>query len=176
VTEASPTPPEEVDWDGVTGDMARLILAQGEAHLRGQLQVAADADRRAMTFASIFVTMATAVLGATVAFYNVKSDKAALIGGIAAVLCGVAAAVLCVWTARPQGFHLPGNHPRLWWPVRKNDLVATIGGETENYQDRIDYNDRVLSKNSTIFMIGAILGVTAPAVGTLAWFIATRLS
>ncbi len=52
---------DDISWDGVTEEMARQILAQGESYLQAQLQTALASDQRSTTMASILVTVAAAV-------------------------------------------------------------------------------------------------------------------
>ncbi len=157
------------DWAKVEEGMARQILYQGETYMRAQLQVGLDADKRAMTLASILSAAATAVLAANIVYYNAKSDFGTLLTGFLVSAMMLVASGLCFWTARPRQFFLPGNHPEKWWAVATGKLSEEIGGETENYQDRIVHNDDVLRSNGRVLVTAISIAIAAPVCGIIFW-------
>ncbi len=52
-------------------------------------------------------------------------------------------------------------------------MVEAIGGESENYQERIDYNVNGIKRDSMFLKCGAAVGCTAPLAGLLTWFCLT---
>lgn len=162
---------ESLSWDGVSGDMARQIAQQGETFLQAQLQAGLAADQRAITIASIFVTFATAVLGAALAYWQQSNDWPLLMAGIAASAALSVGACYGFWAARPITFHFPGNHPAKWWPCRKTTLAIVLGGESENYQECIEHNEGCLQANAQALALGAKIATATPVLAGVAWFI-----
>lgn len=156
-------------WDNIPEDTARVILHQAETFMASQLQVALAADQRAVTAASVFIALATAILAATLAYWAGTNDLPILIGGI------LTTALLCIsafagfWAARPILFYFPGNHPANWWRCATYALSLSIGGELENYQERIQHNEGCLQANARILSRGARLAAAAPLVGLVGW-------
>ncbi len=50
-------------------------------------------------------------------------------------------------------------------------LVEAIGGEAENYQERIEYNTAAIRKSAKRLKVGAALGYAAPIAGFGIWLI-----
>ena len=156
--------------------MAQQILRQGEIFLNATLTVASSIDQRASTLASIFSASATAALAAAAAIHiSDKPDPILVLSAVAIAITWFIGAGLCVWVLLPTKYDLPGNHPQNWWrdEVRLGPLIEAIGGETENYQDKIDFNVAALKSDGLFLRMGTVTGCSAPAVGFLIWNILT---
>lgn len=163
--------PKVIDWADVDRAMAERILAQGETFMTAQLQAALAADSRATTMAGMFITLALAVIAGGVAWGEGASGRPHLIAGF---VCGglfLLAALRASWAARPIDFYFPGNQPSQWWPCRKGDLTAMLGGESENYEERIDYNQDRLSENQKAIRDAFVLAMLAPVLGAAVWLL-----
>ena len=159
---------EEIDWSSVTEPMARQILAQAQTYLQCQWQAGIAADQRAVTTASILITTSTAVTGGAIAYGTASHpDLNIVAAGFIAGWLLLLGAILCFWSARPEPFFSPGNEPSQWWPIRHEDLVKSIGGETENLQKHIEYNNKVLADRSRWFNYGVVAAVTAPLASSI---------
>jgi hypothetical protein len=163
--------PQSVDWSGVSEDMARQIFAQGETFMQAQLQAALAADSRATTTASIFVTLALAVLAGGLGYLDKAGGHpivvASLIaGGFLLIGSGFAA-----WAARPIDFYFPGNQPQQWFPGRKTALAIMLGGEAENYDARIAYNEAKLVANHRAIYAAFWFALASPVAGGIAWWV-----
>ena len=168
-----------MDWSTVSQDMAEKILGQGETFLQATLTVASGLDQRSATLAGIFSASATAALAASAAIQiNEPGDSALVYSGLAVAAMWFFGASLCVAALWPSKYHLPGNHPRNWWPesVSQRPMVEAIGGESENYQERIDYNVNGIKRDTNYLKSGAAVGCAAPLVGLLTWFSLTWAS
>jgi hypothetical protein len=86
------------------------------------------------------------------------------------------AAYRAAWAARPIDFYYPGNQPSQWWPNRHADLVGMLGGEAENYDERIEYNQERLTENQGAIKDAFALALVAPIVGAVVWLVATLIS
>ena len=161
-----------MDWSKVSQEMAEKILGQGETFLQATLTVASGLDQRSATLAGIFSASATAALGASAAIQISDNGNCALVyAGLAVAATWFLGALLCVAALWPSKYHLPGNHPRNWWAesVSERPMVEAIGGESENYQEKIDYNVNGLKWDSMFLKFGATVGCAAPLVGLIAW-------
>ena len=157
----------DLNWDGVSPEMAQQILHQGEIYLSAQLQTAIASDQRSTTSASVFVGFAAAILAASLAYWSNAEQVAVVTGGIATsvfLLCG---ACCHFHAARPSDFYFPGNHPEAWFGTRRRDLAVAIGGEAENYQFCIAQNEGVLSSNAEWYRRGSRFVLVAPIFGLL---------
>ncbi len=159
------------DWAGVSEEMARQILNQGELYLQGQVQLAIAADQRATTAASILASMATAVAAAFLAFADAFQDKAALAAGLTGAGFLLIAGCFAAWAARPVAFDLPGNHPDKWFDDRKDGLTQRLGRESESYQRRITHNDSVMAANKGWIIIAFGLALLAAPMSVLIWLL-----
>jgi hypothetical protein len=98
-------------------DVLAEVVREGEATLAAQLTVSMAADQRALAFASVVLTAATAALGGVGAIvYSDRPDWGIVIaaGILAAGL--MSAGAIALYSARPSPFCLPGNEPRNWLP------------------------------------------------------------
>jgi hypothetical protein len=164
----TPSDPD-VDWSGVSEPMVRQIFQQAETFMRAQFDAALAADTRAMTMASVFVTLATAIIAGAIAYGDKAGHAPAIAGAFAGALVMLIGAALGVWAARPIDFYFPGNQPEKWFPIRGGDLIEALGGESENYARHIAANDAALTANNGALILGAILGVLSPLIGLVVW-------
>lgn len=162
---------EWIDWSGVTEDMARQIAGQGETFLKAQLQAALAADSRATAMAGLYVTLALAVIAAGLGYWDKTGNSSALWSAALAGGLLVVAAILAAWAARPIEFYYPGNQPGQWFDGRRNDLVTMIGGEAENYDARITYNDERLGENQIAIRRAFGFAIAAPLGGVIGWLL-----
>jgi len=158
-----------VDWSGVAEPMAREILAQGEKFMQSQLQAALAADSRATSMAGLYITLSLATTAAGAGYWDKAGNISALLACIAAGGSLMAAAILAAWAARPIDFYFPGNQPHQWFPGKMNDIVTMIGGEAENYDERIAYNDERLGENQRAIRRSFMLAIIAPIAGCIGW-------
>lgn len=158
-----------IDWTGVDGDMAGRILHQGELYLAAQLQTALAADQRAMTTAGILIGFATAIIGATLAYYNQSNNVPLLSAGLTASTFMLLGSFCCLYAARPVDFTSHGSHPNQWWDLREADLAELMGGEAENYQTGISENARTLNSNASWLYRGMRCAVVAPILALIVW-------
>lgn len=158
-----------IDWDGVSDDMARTIMEQGEAYLKAQLDISLASDRRALTFASIFTTAATAVLAASIASFGQRGGGALLLAGLATGTMMVVASALGFYAARPIKWYAPGSPPAQWWHGRLEKLASMMGGQSENYQTMIEHNSRCLDENADKLRLAGRFAISAPIVGFAVW-------
>ncbi len=164
-----------MDWSKVDEKMVREILRQGEIYLQNTLAIATASDQHAATLAGIFSASATVALGVTAAIATSNQlDIALIASGAAVAVTWFIGSMFCVSVVWPSKFQLPGNHPRNWWPgnVSLRPIVEARGGESENYQERIDFNEAAIRRSAIRLKWGAAIGCTAPFVGLLAWLIA----
>ena len=168
-----------LSWEGVSEKTVRQILSEAESFMAAQLQVALATDQRAITAASIFSAFSTAVVGAAIAYWAQSEDTPLVTALMVAGVLLTAAAFCCFWAARPINFYFPGNHPASWWNCRTSPLVPALGGEAENYQTRIEHNERCLQANARAFNRRMRLAGAAPLVAIVVWLLflgATALS
>lgn len=165
---------DDLQWNRVSEKMARTILEQGRAYLQAQLDISLASDRRAITIATVFTTVSTGVLGVTIS--QAGSNISLLSAGLAISLFMLIAAAHGFYAARSITFFAPGNHPSQWWQYRRENLVRMIGGETENYQARIEHNERCLAANANVLQRGHRFAISAPATGFIVWLAANFIS
>lgn len=164
---------EGVDWSDVPEEMARQIMTQGETYMQAQLQVALASDQRAITMASIFAAIGTAVIAAAVGSWESLHSLPLLVSGLLGGAFTLAGTAACLWAARNVSFFFPGNHPEQWYDGRDERLAIMLGGEAENYQHRIDENQARLAANARALETGFRLVLAAPAVALATWLVAT---
>jgi hypothetical protein len=97
------------------------------------------------------------------------------VGGVTVALLFLIGASFCVAATLPVGMWLPGNQPESWFGDvdAGAELSAALGEEAEHIQAKVAENRDALKTNAARFRSGAILGITAPFVGLLVWFVAT---
>jgi len=166
---------DKPDWAKADAETVKEIVRGGEAYLAGQVRFATSADQRAVVLAGVFIAAGTAIIGALVAAMTVDVAAAALVvGGAAWALCLMMGGALCISTALPVKFYMPGNHPRNWYRDVAADrpLVESLGEVAEYTQEEIEGNDRLSEANARRYRLGALIGLAAPLVGGAAWLIA----
>lgn len=166
----------DLDWSGANVEMANLILRQGELYLNAQFQAALAADQRAMVSASLLSGFAAVVFGGTIAYYEQTEGVAELYAGLVVVLFMSTGAFLSMHSARPVKFASVGAEPKVWWSLRGGTVLSAIGGEAENYQERIEYNESVLRKNASFYIWGARLAWAGPIAGLFVWGVTRYLT
>jgi len=148
--------------------MAREIKSQGERFLEAQLQVALASDQRAATMAGIFAAIAAAAIAGSIAYWDKTGSAPVLSSGLAGGVWMMLGVGLCLWAARPVDFYFPGNHPAQWFDLRDDtSLAEALGGEAENYQDRIESNASRLVAMGDRLKLGAVLVGTAPIISVV---------
>ena len=118
--------------------------------------------------AGIYIAAATGIIGAITAL----SGKIAIlvaIGGGAASIAFVGGAFLCIFAMLPVKFWTAGNEPEEWYKDIANGtpLVEALGEQCEFVSRHIHENNRIIEKNASRFLYGALLGAVAPIVGIL---------
>jgi hypothetical protein len=160
---------EGVDWTDVSESMVRQIVQQAETYLQSQFQAGLASDQRAMTIASVLVTVATAAAASALAYWDKTGSLPILAAGLAGATVMLVGAGLGAWAARPVDFYYPGNQPSSWYHCRRGDLVKALGGEAENYEQHIDYNEAILRNNNRAIAWSAKLAIAAPIVAVAVW-------
>lgn len=163
-----------MDWSKVDEEMAREILRQGEIYLSKTLEISIASDQHAATLAGIFSASATAALAVSAAVaISENSNGALVVSGLFVALTWLIGAMFCVSVVWPSKFQLPGNHPKNWWPdeVSRGSIVEAIGGESENYQERIEFNEAAIKRSAKRLKWGAAIGSAAPFVGLASYLI-----
>lgn len=169
-----------MDWTTADVKMTTRIVDEGQTYLEGQLKLATSADGRAASLTGVFTAAAAALsaglIALAVAGQPAPASKYPIIlgGGIAAILF-LTAAAHCMMAILPAGFYLPGNEPSSWYGdiAAKKALAEALGEEAVHIQSKIEENREVLSRNAKLFRRGAILGISAPTVGTLVWLVSS---
>ncbi|WP_311274410.1 hypothetical protein [Methylobacterium sp. WCS2018Hpa-22] len=163
------------NWSNVEEEVAKTILSQGETYLKAQMQFALDADKRALTLATGCITFSTALFAAALVVYNNNISQYIVWSLGVTSIWVLIAAYFCFFAARPVPFALPGSRPALWWDVAGESPVSLIGGETENYQERIETNSTFLNKNSRYVRIAMIMFALSPLVFGATYYIKSGL-
>ena len=159
--------------------LVERVLSQGEARLNAQLQIALAADSRAMTSASIFVGVASALVGYAGFVFSTTTPNLPL--GIAALIGGAAmmvSAILCAFAARPTEFRLVGANPDNWWQddVTNKPYSECIWRESQNYSTRIRENVSTLGTNAARVNLAMMIAVCTPAICLLSWAVVRAAS
>jgi len=118
----------------------REILLNRDTFLPGQLTLASSADQRAVVLGSIFSASAAAIVSGAIAL-SPKLVSAQITGGLVAASLFLVASGLCLLSACPANFSLPGTQP----------------------------DSRMLERLVMIFRLGAVIGISSPLAGFLAW-------
>lgn len=154
--------------------LTRMAVGEGERYLSGQLTLATSADQRAAVLGGIFTAAGTAILAGLLAAYSpATTSNAILFSGIVVAGLFLLGAGLCISTALPVGFFLPGNEPAEWRADIESDraLIDALQEEADNYQLKIEDNRAVLKRNAERFKSGAIAGIAAPVTGLTVWIL-----
>lgn len=163
-------------WKESDPEIVRQIVLSGEQYITGQVTLATSADQRASVLGGVFTAAGTVAIGgliAAVAGGNVS--LAIVVGALLSAALFLIGAALCISTVLPADFYLPGTRPANWYEdlADKKELLESFGEYAENCQEKIDANSNVLSRNAQRFIWGAYMGVIAPLVGLVTWFLLT---
>ncbi len=79
----------------------------------------------------------------------------------------VGASAFAAFAARPVTFYFSGNQPSQWFQGRRNELAPMLGGEAENYEARIVFNDRCMSSSKRAVDRALMMAVVAPLAALL---------
>lgn len=162
------------NWKNAKPELLQQIVQEGETYLQGQLTLATSADQRAAVLGGIFAASGTALTATLIAAVSTNNVAVSLLfGGAVSAALFLVAAGLCLLTALPVGFDLPGNEPKSWYGDVENgtEIHNALAEEAENYQEKIVDNRNVLKSNAVRFRLGAITGIAAPFVGAIIWMI-----
>jgi hypothetical protein len=98
-----------------------------------------------------------------------------MLGGGAAALLFLAAAVLCIVAIQPVNFWLPGLAPENWDTdiASGRELDDCLGERAAHIQQQIAENLRTIAGNARRFRWGSRLGIAAPFVGVVVWLLAS---
>lgn len=161
-------------WKESNPDIVRQIVTSGEQYISGQVTLATSADQRASVLGGIFTAAGTGVIGGLIAAVASGNVSPAIVAG-ALLSSGLflVGSALCLSTALPADFYLPGTRPANWYEdlAEGRELSEALGEYAENCQDKIENNSRTLAKNARRFFWGANLGIGAPFVGLIAWYL-----
>lgn len=158
-------------WEKASPEMIREITRQAELFLDGQVKLATSADQRASVLGGIFTAAGTAIIAGLIAAPSYSLGL--VVGALLSAIMFLIGAGLCICTALPAGFYLPGNHPESWDDeVREQkSLDYALSTIAQNYQEEIEHNKTTLKTNAGKFKLGTFLGLCAPLVGLIAWFL-----
>ena len=156
-------------WKDANPDVVREVLREAELTLNAQVVFGTSADQRASALGGIYTAAATAILAWIVA--TDVSTQVAAGGGVTAVIF-LAAAAICIATALPTTFYVPGNAPEAWYDDvdAKTPLIGLLGEQAELDQKSISHNEASLARRGRGYKYGAILGVVAPVLGVFVWW------
>lgn len=159
------------NWTNVDLETVREVAREAEVYLHGQLNLAISADQRAAVLGGIYTAAGTAIVAGLIAASSLTEQL--FWGGFVSAAMFLVGAGLCVFTALPGGFYLPGNQPQSWYADIDDNkpLLEALGETAENSQEEIEHNRAFLQKNAKRFRLGAFLGVTAPLAGIVIWFL-----
>jgi hypothetical protein len=169
-----------MDFSKIAADFRKEIVRGGESYLDGQVKIAASADSRASSLAGMYTAAATALTaGVVIAIFNAAGDKLTMrypliLGGVAAALCFLIGAMLCIRAIQPAGFFLPGCEPANWQEDIDGGkaLDDCLGERAKHIQTEIEANFQVIEGNAKLFKWGARFGIAAPFLGFFVWAIA----
>ncbi|MCW5772761.1 MAG: hypothetical protein KIT16_14045 [Rhodospirillaceae bacterium] len=163
-------------WKDADLDLVREIAHSGEKYVAAQLAIATSADQRAAVLGGVFLAAGTAIIAGLIAAAAAATKPLSagmIVGGLAASALFLIAAGLCIFTALPIGFYLPGSRPANWYDDvdEKRDLPEVLGQHAQNFQEKIEKNAKTLEANAGKFKWGAICGIAAPVAGIVLWFV-----
>jgi len=167
-----------MDWTATDEAMAREIVREGEAYLQGQVAIATSADQRAVVLAGIYIATGTAILVALIAAVGKASPPAPIIaGGIVWALFFLAGGGLCIGTALPVDFYLPGTFPSKWYAdvAEGKALTTGLGEMAQAIDEEIADNNAVIERNARRYRRGALIGLFAPVAAAAAWGLAALI-
>jgi hypothetical protein len=147
-----------MDFSKIDGDFRKEIVREGTVFLDGQLKIATAADARASSLAAMFIAAATALTaGVVISIFNSANSALAsklpmMLGGGAAALCFIAAAILCIIALQPADFWLPGLAPENWGEdiAHGKSLDDCLHERADHIQEQIDANNRLIGRNARL--------------------------
>jgi hypothetical protein len=152
-------------------EVAHFILQQSQTYLDAQLRIALASDMRAIRMIGVYTGLATAVGAAILAYWDrFEQDISVPLAGLVAAIFFIVAAACCMRSATPTAFYVAGTEPTgLWQFANEHNFADLVKGESHNYQERLNHNDRLLKKNAHWFLAAAWIGLLGPFAGILAW-------
>jgi len=158
-------------WQGSDRVLVEVMLREGETFLQAQLVVATSADQRAAVLGGIYAAAGTALVAGIIAAVAASSDfpHAVVLGCALAGALFLVSSALCLSTALPVDFWLPGNEPSNWYEdIEKGVAIeVALGEEAVNYQSKIDENNKALKANAGRYRWGVYIGIAAPVLGVI---------
>ena len=142
------------NWKDANPDLVKEVLREGEVYLQGQLTLATSADQRAAVLGGIYTAAAAAIIAGLIAALATGQISAAIsVGGFFSAGLFLLGAGLCISTALPADFYLPGNHPESWYEDidANRNILESLGEQTEYYQRAINGNRSFLKRNGSRF-------------------------
>ncbi|WP_267358426.1 MULTISPECIES: hypothetical protein [unclassified Methylobacterium] len=161
----------DIDWDKTNPDVAKHIFTQSETYLRAQMQIALDADKRALGLAGFFTTFSTALIAACVTYYNVNKEFHILVIGLIGACLAFTSAVLSYYSARPMLIAPPGNYPESYWAAIGESAAYLYGQEAQNYQSKIKFNENFLNTNARYVRWAMRIFVSIPLVLVITYYL-----
>lgn len=170
-----------MDFSKIDADFRKEIVREGTVYLDGQLKIATAADARASGLAGMFTAAATALTaGVVIALFNAAGPALSgrlpmILGGTAAAVSFLTAAVLCITAIQPVSFWLPGLAPENWETDIQTGrkLDDCLGERAQHIQEQIATNSETIEANAGYFRWGARIGIAAPFVGVFVWLLAS---
>lgn len=170
-----------MDFSKISADFRKEIVREGTVYLDGQLKIATAADARASGLAGMFIAASTALTaGVVIAIFNAAGSSLSgrlpmMLGGGAAALFFLTAAVLCITAIRPVSFWLPGLAPENWLSdvASGRSLDDCLGERAQHIQEQIAENLKTIENNARLFKWGARIGILAPFTGAVVWLLAS---
>jgi hypothetical protein len=157
------------DWLSGDIELIKEACRHGEAQLAAQVQLATSADQRASVLAGIYVAAATGIIGAMATGDEFKHNHPLMLGSGIAAGAFLVAAILCIKATLPTDFWTPGNLPSEWYSdiTNKTKLQVAIGEQAAHFDDHINANNKVITRNARYFLTGALLGIASPLLGLI---------
>lgn len=154
-------------------EVAKEIIRMAELRIQAQLTITIGANQRAATLCGIFATASLASVGAAAAVIQTTAQIGLFLAALTAATFLFSAAVCCVLAIWPADFNVVGNEPRNWLTkdTLRDPLPHTQCYESENYQVKLDANNKLIKKCASLFKAGAILGCASPLAAIGVWLI-----
>lgn len=153
------------------GDVALVILRQGELYLEGQLRMALATQGRAATLTSVFLPSATALAGVALASWESLGGTPfwwAAVVSATFLLVGALGCLIAV--ILPSALHVPGSEPtNLLEALRAGSVQEVLTFEAENYQEMANRNKRMVRRYVYWLRVGGFTAISAPIAGVLIW-------
>jgi hypothetical protein len=164
------------DWAKGDIEPIKESCRLGETLLVAQVQLATAADQRASVLAGIYVAAATGIIGAVATGDAFKTNHALTSGAMVTTAAFLIAAVLCVTATLPRDFWTPGNLPSEWYDdiASGKDFKVSIGEQAAHYDEHIDANNKLMARNARFFSGGALLGIAAPILGAIFYWLTSH--